>query len=70
VVQRAYEEGEEELADEDGEDSAAERLSGDKDEKIFLLDQSLHFRSEVRDGGEKSLCVTARCQQTRLLLLN
>jgi VID27 C-terminal WD40-like domain/VID27 PH-like domain/VID27 N-terminal region len=55
VVQRAYEEGEEELADEDGEDSAAERLSGDKDEKIFLLDQSLHFRSEVRDGGEKIL---------------
>jgi VID27 C-terminal WD40-like domain/VID27 PH-like domain/VID27 N-terminal region len=55
VVQRAYEEGEEELADEDGEDSAADRLSGDKDEKIFLLDQSLHFRSEVRDGGEKIL---------------
>ena len=55
MVQRAYEEGEEELADEDGEDSAADRLSGDKDEKIFLLDQSLHFRSEVRDGGEKIL---------------
>jgi VID27 C-terminal WD40-like domain/VID27 PH-like domain/VID27 N-terminal region len=55
VVQRAYEEGEEELADEDGEDSVADRLSGDKDEKTFLLDQSLHFRSEVRDGGEKIL---------------
>jgi hypothetical protein len=27
----------------------------DKDEKIFLLDQSLHFRSQVRDGGEKVL---------------
>ncbi len=55
VVQRAYEEGEEELADEDDEDSAADRLSGDKDEKTFLLDQSLHFRSEVREGGEKIL---------------
>lgn len=55
VVQRAYEEGEEELADEDDEDSLAERLSSDKDEKRFLLDQSLHFRSEVREGGEKIL---------------
>jgi hypothetical protein len=55
VVQRAYEEGEEELVDEEDEDSAADRLSGDKDEKTFLLDQSLHFRSEVREGGEKIL---------------
>lgn len=55
VVQRAYEEGEEELADEEDEDSATDRLGGDKDEKIFLLDQSLHFRSEVRPGGEKVL---------------
>ncbi len=55
MVQRAYEEGEEELADEDDEDSGADRLSGDKDEKIFLLDQSLHFRSEVREEGEKIL---------------
>ena len=54
VVQRAYEEGEEELlADEDGDDDAAERLSGEKDEKTFLLDQGLHFRSEIREGGEK-----------------
>ena len=30
-------------------------MSGDKDEKTFLLDQSLHFRSEVREGGEKIL---------------
>lgn len=53
VIQRAYEEGEEELmAEEDGEDAAAEALSTDKDEKIFLLDQSLHFRSEIREGGE------------------
>ena len=55
MVQRAYEEGEEELADEDDEDSAADGLSGDKDEKTFLLDQSLHFRSEVREEGEKVL---------------
>jgi hypothetical protein len=54
VIQRAYEEGEEELvADEGGEDGAAETLGGEKDEKTFLLDQELHFRSEIRDGGEK-----------------
>lgn len=54
VIQRAYEEGEEELvADEGGEDGAAESLGGEKDEKTFLLDQELHFRSEIRDGGEK-----------------
>ena len=56
VVQRAYEEGEEELlADGDGEDEAAENLSAEKDEKTFLLDQGLHFRSEIREGGEKVL---------------
>ena len=54
VVQRAYEEGEEDLAaDEEGEDGAADALSGEKDEKTFLLDQELHFRSEIREGGEK-----------------
>lgn len=52
VVQRAYEEGEEELG-EDDEDEGAEGL--DKDEKTFLLDQSLHFRSEKRAGGETLL---------------
>ncbi|OQV00362.1 hypothetical protein CLAIMM_05869 [Cladophialophora immunda] len=52
VIQRAYEEGEEELA-EDDEDAGAEGL--DKDEKTFLLDQSLHFRSEKRSGGETVL---------------
>ena len=54
VIQRAYEEGEEELAGDDGEDSAAEGLS-DNDEKTFLLDQSLHFRSDIRESGEKVL---------------
>ena len=54
VIQRAYEEGEEELlAEEDGEDGVSESLSAEKDEKTFLLDQSLHFRSEIREGGEK-----------------
>lgn len=56
VVQRAYEEGEEELlADEEGEDPAVESLTAEKDEKTFLLDQRLHFRSEIRAGGEKVL---------------
>lgn len=56
VIQRAYEEGEEELlADEEGEDPAVESLAAEKDEKTFLLDQRLHFRSEIRAGGEKVL---------------
>lgn len=49
VIQRAFEEGEEELADDDDGQGASDSL--DKDEKVFLLDQSLHFRSEVREGG-------------------
>ena len=54
VIQRAYEEGEAELlAEEEGEDGAGDALDTDKDEKTFLLDQSLHFRSEIRDNGEK-----------------
>ena len=54
VVQRAYEEGEAELlAEEEDEDGAADALDADKDEKTFLLDQSLHFRSEIRENGEK-----------------
>jgi len=56
VVQRAYEEGEEELLDdEEGENGVAEGLSGEKDEKTFLLDEGLHFRSEIRTGGDKIL---------------
>lgn len=53
VIQRAFEEGEEELADDDDGQGASDSL--DKDEKVFLLDQSLHFRSEVREGGAKVL---------------
>ncbi|GKZ22116.1 hypothetical protein AbraIFM66951_008852 [Aspergillus brasiliensis] len=53
VIQRAYEEGEEELGEEDDEQGGSDSL--DKDEKVFLLDQALHFRSEVREGGAKIL---------------
>jgi hypothetical protein len=56
VIQRAYEEGEEELGeDDDGEDADAAALAAERDEKTFLLDQGLNFRSEVREGGEKVL---------------
>ena len=44
VIQRAFEEGEEQLLD-DAEDADEAR-----DEKVFLLDESLHLRSTVRDG--------------------
>lgn len=51
VIQRAYEEGEEELLDEDADDERlAQSLGLEKDEKTFLLDQELHFRSEIREG--------------------
>ncbi|KAF2195337.1 VID27-domain-containing protein [Zopfia rhizophila CBS 207.26] len=54
VVQRAYEEGEEELlAEEAGEDGGVEGLVGEKDEKTFLLDESLQFRTDIRQTGEK-----------------
>ncbi|KAL1595123.1 Vacuolar import and degradation protein 27 [Paraconiothyrium brasiliense] len=53
VVQRAYEEGEEDLLEEEGqEDGGVDALGGDKDEKTFLLDESLQFRTDVRSTGE------------------
>lgn len=56
VVQRVYEEGEEDLLeDEEGEDADIAALSSERDEKVFLLDEALHFRSEIREGGEKVL---------------
>ena len=55
VIQRAYEEGEAELAAEGGEDAEIDALAADKDEKGFLLDESLHFRSEIREDGQKVL---------------
>lgn len=54
VIQRAYEEGEEDLlAEEAGEDAAIDALAADKDEKTFLLDEGLQFRTDVRSTGEK-----------------
>jgi len=54
VIQRAYEEGEEELvADEDGDEGAIDGLGAEKDEKTFLLDESLQFRTDIRQTGEK-----------------
>lgn len=51
VIQRAYEEGEEELLeDEGGQDGAVATLE-DKDEKIFLLDESLHLRVDLKENG-------------------
>lgn len=55
VIQRAYEEGEELEEDAEDEDEEIAALSGDRDEKTFLLDVDLHFRSEVRDGHEMVL---------------
>ena len=49
VIQRAYEEGEAELA-QDEEDDDPDGLGGEKDEKTFLLDISLQFRSNIKDG--------------------
>jgi hypothetical protein len=53
VVQRAYEEGEEELGEDAEEEDEDLALSGERDEKVFLLDEALHFRTEIREGGEK-----------------
>ena len=56
VIQRAYEEGEAELLEEDGGDErGSDGLATDKDEKIFLLDESLHFKADIRDDGEAVL---------------
>jgi len=56
VIQRAYEEGEDQLLDdEDGDDADIAALAAERDEKTFLLDESLHFRSEIREDGRKVL---------------
>lgn len=55
VVQRYYEEGEAELlAEEEDEEGAntTDQRGTEKDEKTFLLDESLHLRTEQREGGE------------------
>ncbi|UKZ76276.1 hypothetical protein TrVFT333_003975 [Trichoderma virens FT-333] len=56
VVQRVFEEGEAELlADEEGEDAEIDALAGERDEKTFLLDESLHFRIEIREDGDETV---------------
>lgn len=52
VIQRAYEEGEEELLEEEGREEGVIDETSDKDEKTFLLDQALHFRIELNPEGE------------------
>ncbi|KAF2000537.1 VID27-domain-containing protein [Amniculicola lignicola CBS 123094] len=53
VVQRAYDEGEEDLLEEEGGDDAAlDALGSEKDEKTFLLDESIQFRTDTRSTGE------------------
>ncbi|KAF2211312.1 hypothetical protein CERZMDRAFT_85489 [Cercospora zeae-maydis SCOH1-5] len=52
VIQRAYEEGEEDLLEEEGGEEGAVATLDDKDEKIFLLDEHLHFRTDLKDNGE------------------
>jgi hypothetical protein len=55
VVQRAYEEGEAELLeDEEGGEGTTDELA-DKDERIFLLDEEIHFRVDLNDTGENIL---------------
>lgn len=58
VVQRVFEEGEAELlAEEEGEDAEIDALATDRDEKVFLLDEAIHFRVKNREGTtEKVLC--------------
>jgi hypothetical protein len=56
VVQRVFEEGEAELlAEEEGEEAEIDAIAAERDEKTFLLDEALHLRIEIRDGGEKVL---------------
>lgn len=56
MIQRAYEEGEEELLEEEnGEHDITQTLGVEKDEKTYLLDEQLRFRSEIRRNGQKVL---------------
>lgn len=54
VIQRAYEEGEAEL-DEEGGEEGAESGAVDKDERIFLLDEELRLRVDLKETGETIL---------------
>jgi hypothetical protein len=50
VIQRAYEEGEAELDEEEAQEGGA--AVSDKDERVFLLDEDLRLRVDLRDTGE------------------
>jgi hypothetical protein len=52
VVQRAFEEGEAELEDEEAEIDA---LASELEEKTFLLDEALHLRAELTEDGSRLL---------------
>jgi hypothetical protein len=52
VIQRAYEEGEAELLEEEGGEDDAVDTPGEKDEKTFLLDPELHFRVALKEEGD------------------
>ncbi|KAG8628740.1 hypothetical protein KVT40_002605 [Elsinoe batatas] len=53
VVQRAYEEGEAELLEEEGgSDGEGGTINPDKDERTFLLDESLRLRADLREDRE------------------
>lgn len=51
-IQRAYEEGEADLLEDEGAEEGALEALGDKDEKTFLLDEELCLRIELREDGE------------------
>lgn len=55
-MQRAYEEGEAELAEQEGAADDDNILTSEGDEKTFLLDESLHLRIENRPDSQKVLC--------------
>ncbi|KAI5363619.1 putative quinoprotein amine dehydrogenase, beta chain [Septoria linicola] len=52
VIQRAYEEGEEELLDDEGAEAGTVATLDNKDEKTFQLDEHLHFRVDLKENGE------------------
>ncbi|KAK8170177.1 vacuolar import and degradation protein [Phyllosticta citrichinensis] len=53
VIQRAYEEGERELLEEEEDPDNVEGAGFEKDERTFLLDEALRLRTDVRSTGEQ-----------------
>jgi len=53
VIQRAYEEGEAELDEEEAQQGGV--AASDKDERVFLLNEDLRLRVDLRDTGETIL---------------